>query len=117
MQSFEKLTVWRGARALVNAVYDASGGFPIEERFGITSQIRRAAVSVAANIAEGSSRSTSRDFARFLDIAIGSVNEVHCLALIAEDRRFLSPATSALVIRQIRVLRAQLVRLLQAVRA
>ncbi len=73
---FEKLYVWRKALAFARAIYDATNSFPAAERFGLQSQIRRAAVSISANIAEGSGRQTKRDFANFLSIAYGSTMEV-----------------------------------------
>jgi len=116
MQSFERLRVWHLARQLANAAYDATDDFPDAELFGLTAQLRRAAVSIAANVAEGASRFTSRDFARFIEIAIGSANEVHCLALIATDRGYLAIEVSSDLIARVRQLRAQLVRLRQRVR-
>jgi four helix bundle protein len=73
---FERLEVWRRAVELAPLVYQATAGFPESERYSLVSQIRRATVSISANIAEGSGRSTERDFARFLDQAYGSAMEV-----------------------------------------
>ena len=73
---FEKLDVWRKAITFARAIYDATNSFPAAERFGLRSQIRRAAVSISANIAEGSGRQTKKDFANFLSIAYGSTMEV-----------------------------------------
>ena len=73
---FEKLNVWRKALDFAVAIYHATGSFPAAERFGLQSQVRRAAVSISANIAEGSGRQTKKDFANFLSIAYGSTMEV-----------------------------------------
>jgi four helix bundle protein len=73
---YEKLLAWRECHQLALAVYAATGSFPADERYGLTSQMRRAAFSAAANIVEGSSRRTAREFRRFLDIALGSLTEV-----------------------------------------
>ncbi len=90
MFRFKKLDVWHRAVEFADYVYDASAGFPSDERFGLTSQMRRAAVSISFNIAEGSSRSTDRDFARFVEIAYGSLLEVVSQACVATRRNFLS---------------------------
>ena len=74
--NFERLEAWTQALAFSRAVYQATKSFPDGERFGLTSQMRRASVSVASNLAEGASRSSRQDFARFVEIATGSVFEV-----------------------------------------
>ena len=85
-----QLDVWREGIALVKAMYDATNGFPTEERYGLTSQIRRAAVSIPANIAEGAARGTQKEFLRFLIIARGSISELETLLTIAKEVGFLS---------------------------
>ena len=89
MFNFEKLEVWHKAIAFADSVYEATGGFPGDERFGLTNQMRRAAVSISSNIAEGSSRSSSNDYARFIEVATGSLFEVVSQATIARRRGFL----------------------------
>jgi four helix bundle protein len=76
MFNFEKLDVWQKAIDFADLVYNHTRRFPADERFGLTNQMRRAAVSVSSNIAEGASRMSQTDFARFLEIATGSVFEV-----------------------------------------
>ena len=76
MRNFRNLQVWSEAMELVKDVYHITEKLPKDEKFGLTSQMRRAAISIPANIAEGSSRRTSVDFARFLDIALGSSFEL-----------------------------------------
>ncbi len=78
------LDAWKVSMDLVTGVYKVSSGWPKEERYGLTSQIRRAAVSVPSNIAEGQGRATTRDFVHFLGISYGSLMEVHTQLLIAE---------------------------------
>ena len=73
---FEKLTVWKDARKFISNTYSLTKMFPTEEKFGLIDQIRRAAVSVALNIAEGSDRKSDAEFKRFLRMAIGSCEEV-----------------------------------------
>src|SRR5438876_12325758 len=90
MFNFEKLDVWHKAIAFADLVYDLTGSFPADERFGLTNQMRRAAVSISSNIAEGSSRSSSNDYARFIEVATGSLFEVVSQSTIAKRRGFLS---------------------------
>lgn len=87
---FEKLEVWKKAKELAIKLYAATSSFPQEEKFGIVSQIRRAAVSVASNIAEGSSRTSTKDQAHFSQISYGSLMEVLCQITIANELTFLS---------------------------
>lgn len=98
IQSYQELVVWQKAMDLVESVYKATRGFPRDEIYSLTSQIRRAAVSIPSNIAEGQGRSTTRDFLHFLSIAQGSVKEVETQVLIAERLEYVTKqATSALV--------------------
>ena len=90
MRDFTKYTVWQKGYAFSLAVYNATDHFPNDERYGLTSQMRRAAVSIPANIAEGAGRPSEADFARFLHIASGSGNELECLLMLARDRKLLS---------------------------
>lgn len=85
MQNFRDLQVWQKAHALTLSVYRSSERFSKEERYGLTSQLRRAAASIGTNIAEGCGRGTDPDFARFLQIAMGSASEVEYLLLLARD--------------------------------
>jgi len=88
--NFEKLDVWQRAVDLAAFIYDVTGKFPSDERFGITSQMRRAAVSVSSNIAEESSRSSRQDFARFVELAVGSLYELVSQGFIARKQGFLA---------------------------
>src|SRR5580658_1158277 len=92
MQNFRDLKVWGKAHAAVLLVYRETEGFPSSEKFGLTSQMRRAAASIPANIAEGYGRASDPDFARFLQIAFGSASELEYLTLLARDLSFLSGA-------------------------
>ena len=90
MFNFEKLDVWQEAIQFADLVYELTGNFPDEERFGLTNQMRRAAVSVSSNIAEGSSRVSRTDFARFVEIATGSLFEVVSQTTIALRRKIIA---------------------------
>jgi four helix bundle protein len=86
---FEKLTVWQRAVRFADLIYTETRGFPDDEKFALTNQIRRAAVSVSSNLAEGSAR-PDPDFARFVGYAAGSLYEVITQAKIAHNRRYLN---------------------------
>jgi four helix bundle protein len=88
MFKFEKLLVWQKAIAFDDLIYRVTKHFPSEERFGLTNQLRRSAVSVASNIAEGSARQDP-DFARFLGIAAGSLYEAVTQSALAKQQGFL----------------------------
>jgi four helix bundle protein len=87
--SYKDLIAWQKAMDLVTAIYDATDAFPSHEQFGLVSQLRRAAVSVPSNIAEGKARYSNRDFVRFLRHARGSVAEIETQVLIAQRRQYL----------------------------
>jgi len=89
MRSYKTLVVWQRAHKLVLAVYAATDSFPPSERYGLTSQIRRAAVSIPANIAEGCSRGTDKDTANFFQISLGSAAELSYELLLAHDLGFI----------------------------
>ncbi len=83
--NFEKLEIWQLARELTTSIYRLTREFPESERYGLTNQLRRAAISVSSNIAEGSSRSSSKDRSRFIEIAFGSLMEVLSQLIISCD--------------------------------
>lgn len=87
--SFEKLEVWKLSRVLVQEIYSLTDGFPNEEKYGMVSQIKRAAVSITCNIAEGAGRKTGKDKANFTQIAFSSLLEVLNLLIVAVDLKFL----------------------------
>ncbi len=88
--NYRDLQVWRRALEWAEAIYQATAGWPREERFGLTSQIRRAAVSVASNIAEGAARRSTGEFIQFVGMARGSLAEAETQLLLAEKLRYLS---------------------------
>lgn len=91
IQSYQELKVWQASRELAKHVYQMTAGFPGEEKFGLTSQLRRAAVSIASNIAEGHGRRQTQAFINHLSIARGSVSEVETQLIIASDLGYLAP--------------------------
>jgi len=93
MQNYRDLKVWQKAHSIVLQIYQLTADFPADERFGLTSQIRRCAASVPANIAEGSARGSDADFARFLYIALGSNVELDYHLLLAHDLKMLDTTT------------------------
>src|SRR5213594_2328078 len=85
MFSYERLAAWERSHELVLAVYRLTQSFPKHELYGLTSQARRAAFSVAANVAEGSAKRGPREFRRYLDIALGSITELKYALLFSRD--------------------------------
>ncbi|MCG8584783.1 MAG: four helix bundle protein [Pirellulales bacterium] len=90
MQDFHDLKVWHKARALAREVYEATRGFPKDELFGLTSQMRRSVISVGANIAEGCGREGDTELKRFLQIAMGSASELEHHIILSGDLGFLT---------------------------
>lgn len=95
--SFEKLTVWQESKELVKDIYRITKEFPSEEKFGLISQLRRASVSIASNLAEGTSRKTNKDKAYFTTIAFSSAMEVLNQIIISKELNFISEKDYILV--------------------
>jgi len=112
MATFQSLKAWQKAHQLALGVYQLSGSLPDQERFGLCSQMRRAAVSAAANIAEGSQRETSADFRHFLSMAAGSVAEVQYYLILGRDLGYFTAAQ----IQESFTLAAETVRLIESLR-
>ncbi len=89
MKDFHQLKVWEKSHQLALAIYKATKEFPKEELYGLTSQIRRASMSIPTNVAEGCGRYTDADFARFLQVAMGSACEAEYQLLLSHDLGFL----------------------------
>jgi four helix bundle protein len=85
MKDFRELKVWQKAHQLTLAVYEATRGFPREETYGLSSQLRRSSSSIAANLAEGCGRTGDAEFARFCSMGMGSASELEYLLLLARD--------------------------------
>jgi four helix bundle protein len=101
MQDFRKLKVWEKAHALTLDVYRNTRGFPADERFGLTAQLRRSCSSVPANLAEGCARTGDDDFARFVNIAAGSASETDYHLLLSRDLEYLSESEYQLLFEQV----------------
>jgi four helix bundle protein len=97
MFRFEKLDVWQKAVDFADRVYAATRNFPDDERYGLTSQMRRASVSISSNIAEGSGRSSNKDFAHLIEISYSSVMEVVSQMQIAVRQRFMQENDRAIL--------------------
>jgi four helix bundle protein len=112
MQRFTELQVWQRGHALVLSVYRMTVGFPQVERYGLISQLRRAALSVPTNIAEGSKRLTSTEYARFLNIAEGSLAETEYLLMVSRDLGYITAIMASKAFEEI----SQLSKMLHALR-
>jgi four helix bundle protein len=98
VRSYRELIAWQKAIDLVTDIYECTRSFPESERFGLTSQLRRAAVSVPSNIAEGQGRATTGEFSQFLGHARGSLLEIETQIFIARNLEFFAPAQSNLLL-------------------
>ncbi|MGO4773776.1 four helix bundle protein [Flavobacterium sp. W22_SRS_FK3] len=90
MHQFKELLIWKKSRLFCSKIYNVTASFPNEEKFGITNQLRRDSISISSNIAVGSSRNSNKDFARFLEIAIGSAFELETQLLISSKLGFIN---------------------------
>lgn len=116
MNNFRELKVWQKARAIVKDVYLLTKKFPNDEKYALTSQIKRAAISISSNIAEGSGRSTNSDFAKFLDISLGSCYEIEHDFILASDLLFISENELKTIISKIIEIERMLVGLINSIR-
>ena len=117
MKNFKELIVWKKAHENALLIYNNTKGFPKEEQFGIISQIRRAAVSVPTNIAEGCGKFTQKDFANFLQIAFGSAQEVEYLSLLSYELGYLNQEQHKKIDSLINEVKAMLISLIKKVRS
>ena len=104
MHNFKKLNIWVKSIALVKEVYLITSKFSKTEQFGLTSQMQRAAVSISLNIAEGSAKSSNKDFSRFLEFSLGSTFELETLAIISKELNYINEETFTFIDKQIQEL-------------
>lgn len=109
MHNFKELKVWQKSIELVIEIYEFTKNIPNEERFGIVSQLQRAVISISCNISEGAGKSSNKDFKRFLDIALGSTNEVENLIIICNRLSYIEEESSSLVINNIQEIRKMII--------
>ena len=112
MMNYNDLKVWKESMQLVTTIYKVTQSFPKEERYGLTDQMRRAAVSIPTNIAEGHARNSKVDFARFLRIALGSCTELETQVLIAENLEYITHEVTIPILEQSLAIRKMLSKLI-----
>jgi len=117
VKDFRELKVWQKAHELTLAVYGVTGAFPREELYGLTSQIRRACSSIAANLAEGCGRYGDAEFARYCSIAMGSASELEYHLLLAKDLKLIKPLDYEELAPRATELKRMLTALMQKLRA
>jgi four helix bundle protein len=113
LTTHKDVQVWKGAMELVTDVYSLTNRFPKEELYGFTSQMRRAAISIPSNIAEGAARHSRKEYVQFLHVASGSIPELETQLLLAARLRFASPETALIRIGEVRKLLLGLLRALK----
>jgi four helix bundle protein len=116
MKDFKKLKVWEKAHQSTLNIYRKTESFPKKEVFGLTSQLRRCSISVPANIAEGCGKFTDRDFARYLQISLGSAHETEYYVLLAKDLGYFSEPDYTNLNMGINEVKAMLISLLNKLR-
>ena len=117
MKDFRKLIVWEKAHQLTLKIYKVTEEFPREELYGLTSQIRRACVSIPTNIAEGCVRSSDADFSRFLYIALGSTSELEYLILLSMDLKIVKNELHVELNNEINEIKKMLISMIQKLKA
>jgi four helix bundle protein len=117
MKDFRQLKVWEKSHQLALAIYKVTAKFPKEELYGLTSQIRRASMSIPTNIAEGCGRNTDAEFARFLQIAMGSASETEYQLLLSHDLEFLTKTQYEKLNTDVTEIKRMLASLLKTLRA
>ncbi|MCE2958930.1 MAG: four helix bundle protein [Bacteroidota bacterium] len=116
MRNFKDLIVWKKAHENALIIYELTKSFPKEEQYGITSQLRRASVSIPTNIAEGSGKFTQKDFANFLQISLGSSHETEYLILLSFDLKYINEYDYKNLNQSINEVKAMLISLIKKIR-
>jgi four helix bundle protein len=113
MKTHRDLKVWNNSIDLVTKIYKNTNDFPKEELFGITSQIRRAAVSIPSNIAEGAARTSRKEFSKFLSIALGSASEMETQLIISRNLNYLTDKDSEYLINELTTIQKMILGLMK----
>ena len=116
MNNYKTLVVWKKSVELSIQIYQSTENFPIEERYGLIGQIRRSAVSIPANIAEGCGKNSQAEFAHFLNISLGSANETEYFLILSKDLKYLDENIFETLIKIINEIKAMLIALISKVR-
>jgi four helix bundle protein len=116
MQDYRKLVVWQKAHKLVLLIYQITRSFPKEERFNLTSQVRRSTTSIPTNIVEGCGKYTQLDFANFLQVALGSAQETEYLCFLSHELNYLDNRNYETMSHDIGVVKAMLIALIKKIR-
>ncbi len=109
MRDFKKLNVWHSSHQLVLKVYQITQIFPKEELFGLTSQMRRSFASISYNISEGAGRNSEKEFANFLNIALGSSNEAENQLILAKDLKYITNENFEILTEELIIVKKQLI--------
>ncbi|MEZ4810524.1 MAG: four helix bundle protein [Allomuricauda sp.] len=113
MRNFRELDVWKDARVLVKEIYSATQHLPESEKFGLVSQINRSAISIPANIAEGCSKYSQKDFVRFLQISLGSAYELETHIILCQDLDFIPNREANIFLKKIQRLQRRIASLIK----
>ena len=113
MRDFKKYEIWQISHSFTLEIYHSTKAFPKEGQFGITSQLRRAAVSIPTNISEGCGRNSDKEFNHFLNIALGSANETEYLLILSRDLHYLTAGVSNDLLEKVNVIKSKIYKLKQ----
>ena len=113
MRNFRELDVWKDARVLVKEIYSVTQHLPESEKFGLVSQINRSAISIPANIAEGCSKYSQKDFVRFLQISLGSAYELETHLILCQDLDFIPNREANIILKKIQRLQRRIASLIK----
>lgn len=116
MRDFRNLEIWKRSRILVKLVYEVTSDFPKSEHYGLSSQLQRSAVSIASNIAEGCSRSSEREFIRFLEIAQGSAFEMETQLILANDISYIDDELLSQLLKETHILQKKINKLITVIK-
>jgi four helix bundle protein len=111
MRDFKKYDIWQLSHSLTLEVYKITYNFPKEELYGLTSQIRRASVSIPTNISEGCGRNSDKEFNQFFNIALGSTNETECFLVLSKDLNYINKEIFEKLEKEINIIKSKIYKL------